>query len=66
MTQAINRKSLTESLHETDFLLWIEETLAKLKARDFDHLDLEDLIEEIESLDKSDKKPPHRLTCPLT
>jgi hypothetical protein len=52
MTQAITRKSL----YEADFLLWTEETIAKLKARDFDHVDLENLIEEIESLGKSDKK----------
>ena len=52
MTQAITCKSL----YETDFLLWTEETVAKLKAKDFDHVDLENLIEEIESLGKSDKK----------
>ncbi len=52
MTQTITCKSL----YETDFLLWTEETIAKLKARDFDHVDLENLIEEIESLGKSDKK----------
>ncbi len=56
MTQAITRKSLNASLYETDFLLWTEETVAKLKARDFEHVDLENLIEEIESLGKSDKK----------
>ncbi|MEA5476356.1 DUF29 domain-containing protein [Pseudanabaena galeata UHCC 0370] len=56
MTQAITRKSLNASLYETDFLLWTEETVAKLKARDFDHVDFENLIEEIESLGKSDKK----------
>jgi hypothetical protein len=56
MTQAITRKSLDKSLYETDFLLWTEETVAKLKARNFDDLDLENLIEEIESLGKSDKK----------
>ncbi len=44
MTQAITRKSLNASLYETDFLLWTEETVAKLKARDFDHVDLENLI----------------------
>lgn len=56
MTQAINRKSLNASLYETDFLLWTEETVAKLRARDFDHVDLENLIEEIESLGHSEKK----------
>ncbi|ELS31605.1 MULTISPECIES: DUF29 domain-containing protein [Pseudanabaena] len=56
MTQAITRKSLNASLYETDFLLWTEETVAKLRARDFDHVDLENLIEEIESLGRSEKK----------
>ncbi|MBD2178761.1 DUF29 domain-containing protein [Pseudanabaena sp. FACHB-1998] len=52
MTQAITRKSL----YESDFLRWTEETVAKLKAKDFDHVDLENLIEEIESLGRSEKK----------
>ncbi|MBD2175464.1 DUF29 domain-containing protein [Pseudanabaena sp. FACHB-1998] len=52
MTQAIARKSL----YESDFLLWTQDTVAKLKARDFDHVDLENLIEEIDSLGRSDKK----------
>ena len=56
MTQAKTRKSLNASLYETDFLLWTEETVAKLKARDFDHVDFENLIEEIESLGRSEKK----------
>ena len=49
MTQAIVRKSL----YESDFLLWTQDTIAKLKAKDFDHVDLENLIEEIESLGSS-------------
>ena len=56
MTQAKTRKSLNASLYETDFLLWTEETVAKLKAKDFDHVDFENLIEEIESLGRSEKK----------
>ena len=28
------------SLYEQDFLLWSEETAAKLRARDFENLDL--------------------------
>ena len=43
------------SLYDTDYLLWVEETVAKLRSQDFDHLDLENLIEEIESLGRSDK-----------
>ena len=56
MTQTITHKSLNKSLYETDFLLWTEATVAKLKAKDFDHVDLENLIEEIESLGRSEKK----------
>jgi hypothetical protein len=52
MTQVIARKSL----YESDFLLWTQDTVAKLKARDFDHVDLENLLEEIESLGRSEKK----------
>lgn len=52
MTQAITRKSL----YESDFLLWTQDTIAKLKARDFAHVDFENLIEEIESLGRSEKK----------
>jgi Domain of unknown function DUF29 len=51
MTQTIQK-----SLYESDFLLWTQDTVAKLKARDFDHLDLENLIEEIEALGRSEKQ----------
>ena len=37
-------------------LLWSEDTVAKLKARDFDHLDMEHLIQEVEALGISQKK----------
>ena len=52
MTQAITRKSL----YESDFLLWTQDTIAKLKARDFDHVDFENLIEEVEAMGRSEKK----------
>lgn len=44
------------SLYEQDILLWSEDTVNKLKARDFDHLDIEHLIEEVEALGISQKK----------
>lgn len=40
----------TRSLYEQDILLWVEDTVAKLKSRNFDELDLDNLIEEVESL----------------
>ena len=53
VTPTVTPKSV---LYDADFLLWTEETVAKLKARDFEGLDLVNLIEEIESLGRSEKR----------
>jgi len=44
------------SLYEIDYQRWLSKTLAQLRSRNFDDLDLENLIEEIESLGKSEKR----------
>jgi hypothetical protein len=44
------------SLYETDFAEWIDATVQQLKERRFAELDLDNLIEEIESLGKRDKR----------
>jgi hypothetical protein len=44
------------SLYDSDFALWIEDVAVKLRARDFDRIDVDNLVEEIESLGRSDKK----------
>lgn len=44
------------TLYDADYQNWIQETVARLKARDFSRLDLDHLIEEIESLGKSDRR----------
>jgi hypothetical protein len=44
------------SLYERDILLWVAETLTQLNARDFNSLDIENIIKEIESLGISQKK----------
>ncbi|UZQ56163.1 DUF29 domain-containing protein [Trichothermofontia sichuanensis B231] len=44
------------SLYETDILLWVEDTVTKLRARDFEHLDWENLIEEVEAWGISQRK----------
>ncbi len=49
MTQIIASKSL----YESDFLLWTQDIIAKLKAKDFDHVDIDNLLEEIEALGNS-------------
>ena len=46
----------TPSLYDRDILLWVEDTVAKLKSHDFEQLDLDNLIEEVESLGISQKK----------
>lgn len=47
---------IQSQLYEQDFALWIDDTVAKLKARQFDQIDLENLIEEVESLGRRDKR----------
>ena len=43
------------SLYEQDYLLWIEDIVHKLQTRDIKGLDFDNLIEEIESLGRSQK-----------
>ncbi len=51
-----NAKVKTPSLYNTDFQLWLDQTVDQLKAQAFSQIDWENLIEEIESLGKSDKR----------
>jgi hypothetical protein len=53
MTLANNAKT---SLYEKDYCLWLEKVSAQLRAGDLDTLDLENLIEEIEDLGRSEKR----------
>jgi hypothetical protein len=46
----------TKTLYDTDFNQWIESQVKLLRDRQLNHLDIENLIEEIESLGKSDKR----------
>lgn len=45
-----------ETLYETDYHLWILETVQKLENRDFSNLDLENLIAEVSDLSKRAKR----------
>lgn len=45
-----------DTLYDQDFVAWCEDTVAKLRNRDIEHLDFENLIEEIESLGRSDRR----------
>lgn len=44
------------SLYDADYQRWLDDTIAQLKARNFQAIDVENLIEEMESLGKSDKR----------
>ncbi|OCR02309.1 hypothetical protein BCD67_20130 [Oscillatoriales cyanobacterium USR001] len=44
------------SLYETDYLQWIETTVEKLRSQDYSNVDWENLIEEIESMGRSDRR----------
>jgi hypothetical protein len=48
--------SKTTNLYDNDYLQWLENIVNCLKNKDFDHLDLENLIEEIETLGRSEKR----------
>ncbi|MEM8778228.1 MAG: DUF29 domain-containing protein [Cyanobacteria bacterium P01_G01_bin.49] len=45
-----------KTLYETDFNLWLEETISLLKQRKLDELDIDNLIEEIEAMARSEKR----------
>ena len=45
-----------KQLYDQDFALWIEETVKQLKSGNFSEVDLENLIEEVESLGRRDKR----------
>lgn len=53
MTQAVIS---TVDLYDRDYFLWTDDIADKLRARDFEYLDIENLIEEIECLGRSEKR----------
>ncbi|AFZ58842.1 DUF29 domain-containing protein [Anabaena cylindrica FACHB-243] len=52
----MTQTQIAVSLYEQDYLLWIEDIVNKLRNRDIEGLDFENLIEEIEDLGRSDKR----------
>ena len=46
----------TTQLYDRDFYLWLQETAHLLRNGEFDRLDIENLVEEIESMGRSDKR----------
>ena len=44
------------TLYDRDYALWIAETVGKLRDRDYDNIDWENLLDEIESMGKRDRR----------
>ena len=61
MIQTINETNLKD-IYEIDDHLWLEKTIEILKSKRFQELDLENLIEELESLGRRDKSKVASLT----
>ena len=49
-------KTEVKKLYDTDYNLWVLDIVDKLKNREFNGLDLDNLIEEVEDLGKRDKR----------
>ena len=45
-----------QTAYETDYLQWIETTAEKLRRRNYNDVDWENLIEEIEDMGKSERR----------
>ncbi|TAE59818.1 MAG: DUF29 domain-containing protein [Nostocales cyanobacterium] len=45
-----------KKLYDQDFYLWIQTTVQQLKERNLEQLDIENLIEEIDSMGRSEKR----------
>jgi hypothetical protein len=52
----MQKLTVTPSLYDRDYLLWINRTVADLRAGNFRDLDLANLIEEIEDMGRSQKQ----------
>ena len=56
MVIQLKQISQKSNLYDIDYNLWVLETVKKLENKDFEHLDLENLIEEVLDLSKRDKR----------
>lgn len=54
--QPSSETPLVPNLYEQDFYLWLEQTVKLLKENNFSALDRDNLIEELESLGRSEKR----------
>ncbi len=55
----------SQTLYERDYALWLETTIEQLRQGKFSVLDLENLIEELESMGRSDRRDAESLLTRL-
>lgn len=49
-------RTMSKTLYDVDYNLWVLETVKQLQEREFNALDLENLIEEVADLSRRDKR----------
>ncbi|MEE3719733.1 DUF29 domain-containing protein [Tumidithrix elongata RA019] len=52
----IEYKQAAKNLYDTDYHLWVEQTVKHLENKEFDALDLKNLIEEFSDLSRREKR----------
>lgn len=52
----MTQTSLSKSLYDQDFALWLEQVAHQLRAGDFSHLDIDHLVEELDALGRSQRR----------
>jgi hypothetical protein len=62
---ATELKNKMKSLYDTDYNLWVLETVKKLNDGDFENIDLENLIEEVSDLGRRDRRKIENLLMRL-
>lgn len=46
----------TQTLYDQDYNLWLQKTIKQLRSRQVENLDCEHLIDELEGMNRSDKR----------
>ncbi|ACK69808.1 protein of unknown function DUF29 [Gloeothece citriformis PCC 7424] len=57
--------SRLKSLYDADFNLWVEETVKKLQAKNYEEIDWDNLIDEVAGLGRSEKRELENLLTRL-
>ena len=49
-------RAQSKTLYNTDYIQWVEATLQQLRSRDYDRVDWDNLLDEIEEIGKRDRR----------